>query len=412
MRINKTLVDSVPIPTDKQAFYRDDLLKGFALRVTPKGAKSFVVEVRVGGKPRRQTIGQYGPLLTVEQARKKAQRYLGQVADGLDPVAEERAEQARNVTLGEAFEAYLKVRKGLKPRTVQDYRDLMTKSLGDWQNRPLSSISKDAVAKRHEHLGQKSHARANNAMRVLRAVFNFARHQYEDADGHSLFPDNPVSRLSHTRAWYHVGRRRTVLRASQLPAWFEAVEALRQPDADYYDRAVADLLVLLLLTGLRRSEGLGLRWEDIDLKANTLQIHDTKNSEPLELPLSDYLVDLLEKRRAEAPGPYVFPSRGETGHLIAPHKVLRKVTKASGVSFTLHDLRRTFITVAESLDVPVYAIKRLVNHKMPNDVTAGYVVIDTERLREPMQRITDRLLELGEIRRSSVVVPITRKARA
>ena len=411
MRINKTLVDSVPIPTGQQAFYRDDLLKGFALRVTPKGAKSFVVEVRIAGRTRRKTLGQYGHV-TVEQARKLAQQYLGKVASGIDPVAEQRANEARQVTLGEAFEAYLKVRKGLKPRTVQDYRDLMNKSLGDWKDRPLATISKDAIAKRHEHLGEKSQARANNAMRVLRAVFNFARHQYEDAEGHSLFPENPVSRLSHTRAWYHVGRRRTVIRSSQLPAWFAAVEARRTPDADPHDRTVADLLALLVLTGLRRSEGLALRWQDVDLKARTLLIHDTKNGEPLELPLSDYLVDLFEARRELAPGPYIFPGRGEAGHLHTPHKGVRRIVEASGVEFTLHDLRRTFITVAESLDVPVYAIKRLVNHKMPNDVTAGYVVIDTERLRDPMQRITDRLLELGEVRSSGVVVPLKRGARA
>jgi len=58
----------------------------------------------------------------------------------------------------------------------------------------------------------------------------------------------------------------------------------------------------------------------------------------------------------------------------------------------VHDLRRTFITVAESLDISAYAVKRLVNHKMSNDVTAGYIVNDVERLRKPMQSITDYFL--------------------
>jgi len=61
----------------------------------------------------------------------------------------------------------------------------------------------------------------------------------------------------------------------------------------------------------------------------------------------------------------------------------------SGVECTLHDLRRTFITIAESLDIPGYALKRLLNHKDPNDVTAGYIVSDVGRLRGPMQKITD-----------------------
>ena len=64
----------------------------------------------------------------------------------------------------------------------------------------------------------------------------------------------------------------------------------------------------------------------------------------------------------------------------------------SGVSFTVHDLRRTFITIAESLDISAYSLKRLLNHKMTNDVTAGYIITDVERLRAPMQKITDYML--------------------
>ena len=72
----------------------------------------------------------------------------------------------------------------------------------------------------------------------------------------------------------------------------------------------------------------------------------------------------------------------------------KQVAKASGISVTIHDLRRTFITVAESCDIPVYALKGLVNHSMGTDVTAGYVVAGPERLRAPMQKVTDRFKEL------------------
>ena len=73
----------------------------------------------------------------------------------------------------------------------------------------------------------------------------------------------------------------------------------------------------------------------------------------------------------------------------------------AGVTWRPHDLRRTFVTVAESLDVSPYAIKALVNHagaerQRPGDVTAGYVSLGVERLRAPMQRITDRLLAICE----------------
>lgn len=69
------------------------------------------------------------------------------------------------------------------------------------------------------------------------------------------------------------------------------------------------------------------------------------------------------------------------------------VTKNSGVHFTVHDLRRTFITIAESLDIPAYALKRLMSHKMSNDVTAGYIIVDVERLRKPMQLVTYYVLK-------------------
>ena len=85
--------------------------------------------------------------------------------------------------------------------------------------------------------------------------------------------------------------------------------------------------------------------------------------------------------------------------------------KASGVPFMLHDLRRSFITVAESLDLSHYAIKRLVNHKISGDVTAGYVVPDVNRLREPMQRITDRIREIAETEEPIVLIHSGRAIR-
>jgi integrase len=71
-------------------------------------------------------------------------------------------------------------------------------------------------------------------------------------------------------------------------------------------------------------------------------------------------------------------------------------------AFSLHDLRRTFITTAESLDIPAYALKRLLNHA-DGDVTAGYIILDNERLRAPMQRIADYLVRAMGIDGSNVV---------
>ncbi len=140
-------------------------------------------------------------------------------------------------------------------------------------------------------------------------------------------------------------------------------------------------------------EAASLRWNDVDFKAKTFTVQDTKNREIHTLPMSDFLYELFWRRRQFKVSEFVFPAPSQTGHIIEPRKAMLKVAELSGVPFTVHDLRRTFATTAESLDLPAYALKRLLNHKMTNDVTAGYIMRDVERLRKPMQRITDFLIK-------------------
>lgn len=386
MRLTKTAVDKIEPPKERdQAFYRDDQLKGFAIRVTANGIKSFVVEKLIGGKVRRITLGRYGEL-TVEQARKEAQKLLGKIATGIDPIAEKQATRAKAVSLHEVFQDYLKARKGLKPKTLYDYENLMRVAFVDWQNKSLLSITKDKVVKHHTQLGQeRGAAYANQAMRVLRALFNFAAGQYEDAQGRSLITENPVKRLSQTRAWYRVERRQTYIKSHELAAWYQGVIGLQ-------NETLRDYLLLILFTGLRRQEAAKLKWDQIDLKAKTLTVADTKNHQPHTLPLSDYLYDLLSCRSKNTISDHVFPGTGKNGYIVEPRKQMAKVIEVSEIQFTVHDLRRTFITIAESLDISAYAVKRLLNHKMNNDVTAGYIISDVERLRKPMQQICDHLM--------------------
>ena len=73
-------------------------------------------------------------------------------------------------------------------------------------------------------------------------------------------------------------------------------------------------------------------------------------------------------------------------------KAIELVVKACQVPFTAHDLRRTFVTIAEQLGFSTYLLKRLVNHKVDSDVTAGYVVFEPERLRAAMQAIAEFIL--------------------
>lgn len=405
MRIKKSTVDNLPLPVTTQAGktaqkrYYDDNLKGFGVRITSGGTKAFFVEKLINKKLCRITLGRY-PELTAEMARNKALEMLGQIAMGIDPIAEKRAAQMRQVTLNDVFNEYIQTRKTLKASTITNYKQILTKAFSSWANKPLISITKDKIAKHHEKLGEAhGEAYANLAMRVLRALFNFAAGQYEDSQGKSLVLENPVKRLSQTRAWYRIERRQTFIKSHELAPWYKGLEQLS-------NHTLKDYLLLVLFTGLRRQEAATLKWEQVDLIAKTLTIVETKNNESHTLPLSDFLYTLLQQRKAVKTNDYVFAGSGAAGHIVEPRKQMAKVTMLSDIQFTVHDLRRTFITIAESLDIPAYALKRLLNHKMTNDVTAGYIVADVERLRKPMQLITDYILKCMGVIKSAEIIAI------
>lgn len=388
-----------PVGKD-QIFYRDDELKGFALRVTAKGVKSFVVEKNIGNKVRRITIGKCNAI-SAEAARKEAQKLIGEIASGGDPIARKRAIKMKATTLKQVFNEYIDTRKSsLKKTTITNYNQVLSKAFSKWAERPLVNITKDNVSNLHKKLGQEhGEAYANLAMRLLRALFNFAAGQYENTQGQSLVTDNPVKRLSQTRAWYKIERRQTYIKSYELATWYQGIELVQ-------NEILRDYLLLILFTGLRRQEAATLTWEQIDLTAKTLTILETKNGEIHILPLSDYLHHLLAQRYQSKTNQYVFPGTGAAGHIIEPRKQMAHVTKASGIAFTVHDLRRTFIIIAESLDISAYALKRLLNHKMTNDVTAGYIIADVERLRKPMQLITDYILKCMGVIKSAEIITI------
>jgi len=391
-KLTKSFVDSLTSPESGQTFYRDSELKGFGLRVGTN-TRVYFAESKINNKTVRVTIGHHG-VFTAEQARNEAKNVLGMIARGINPNDINKAEKAKSVTVAQVFEQYLKARSDLKERTIYDYKRFMKTYFKEWENKPLINISKDLIEKKHRSIGERSPAQANLAMRFMRAMFNFASGRYEDSEGNSIIADNPIKRLSQTRSWYKIERRQTVIKASDLPAFLKAVLELPSYSASLNSLAVRDYLSLLLFTGLRREEALSLKWKNVDLKNKALTIPDPKNRQPHTLPLTPFLLDMLQKRFNEndSTSEFVFPSTGTKGYMNDPRPQMDKVSEKSGVKFTPHDLRRTFITIAESLDISAYALKRLANHKMANDVTAGYIIGDVERLRSPMLRITDYLL--------------------
>lgn len=172
---------------------------------------------------------------------------------------------------------------------------------------------------------------------------------------------------------------------------------------------IRDYLLFVLLTGLRRREAAALTWNRVDFRDKTFTVIETKNHTDHTLPLTGYLFDLLAIRKSKAVNQYVFPNEFGTGMLNDPKKQIKKVVDESGVSFTTHDIRRTFITIAESLDISAYALKRLLNHKMSNDVTAGYIITDVERLRVPMQKITDFITVQFGVKQTASITPLQKQ---
>lgn len=382
LRLTRRVVDDIPNPPSGQILYRDTMLTGFGLRVGAR-SKVYFVEGQVSGQTRRATIGR-ADLFSPEIARKKALTLLGEMAEGRNPSDEKRKGKVERVTLAAAFDQFFAARDKLSPITVSNYKRTVNLYLKAWRSKPLHEITRKMVLAKHQEIAKtRGEVTANNVMRHLRSIYNFVSAAQDN------LPPNPVLILSQARAWYREKRRQTVVTAFDLPAWWKAVMA--EPD---YSR---DFLLTALFTGMRRSEVMALRWENVDLKAKTLHLPSTKNGDPLTLPLSEFLAQLLATRAESADGsPWVFPGPGKSGHLVETKKFLQRVAAGAGVSFTLHDLRRTFITIAESLDVPYYALKRLLNHRTSGDVTGGYIVVNAERLREPVELVARRILELKE----------------
>lgn len=400
----KLLADHPPAPPGKRLYLHDARVVGLLVQITHTGHKSFQVLRRKNGRYHRVTLGKF-PDLTIEQARRLAAGALGQLAEGIDVNRAKRAERHVGITLAGVFEDYLAARQ-LKPVSVDDYKKVMA-YLTDWHGKPISAITRDMVSRRHTELGKRSRAQANLTMRLLRALFNFAIGEYEDAEGNPLITDNPVRRISHNRAWFRVERRRGHLADWQFAPWFEAMEAITAERGDKETRTLRDYLVLVLLTGIRRTDAAAIRWAHVDLKARHLVVPDPKNSEPHILPLGDYLHRLLTRRsRQTGSSVYVFPGRYGKGKMNTPWTLLLRIKERTDIHVSVHDLRRTFITTAERLDLPAYAVKRLAGHKMRQDITAGYIVSDVERLREPMRRIEDFILKACGVVESAEVVEL------
>jgi integrase len=378
-----------PDPSGRQVLYFDADLKGFGVLCSGvSNARTFIAQRDLpDGRTRRVTLGSVAEISLVT-ARARAADTLDDLRRGLDPKKKKRSE----VTLREALDVYLQARKDLRPASIRVYRIAVERYLAAWADLPLRSINSDMVEDRHRSIAAEvgrgkrydGHVTANMAMRHLRILYNFMAERVPD------MPPNPVRRLR--RQWYPERRRTRIVHAEDLPKFYEAICALENPIA-------RDLIRLMLFTGMRVGEASSLTWADIDLRQRVITIPAarTKNKREFRLPMNNFVRDLLVARRALGNAKWVFPSWGKSGHIADPAFQLGLIAKATDIETSPHDLRRVFLSVAESCDISPLALKALVNHAGGNDVTSGYVVMSTERLREAAQRVAEKMKELCEI---------------
>jgi integrase len=166
--------------------------------------------------------------------------------------------------------------------------------------------------------------------------------------------------------------------------------------AVHKDRQVADIVRMLMLTGARRGEVLGARWDQFDLARGTwtkpasLTKQKAEHQVPLNAPARKLLSDL--RRKAKSDAVFVFPSnRGESGHREDIKKNWAELCKAAKISGArIHDVRHTFASVLASRGLNLPVIGALLGHTQPS-TTARYAHLFDDALRQATQRAADVL---------------------
>ena len=274
-----------------QAFLWDADVSGFALRATAAGSKAFVFQGKLDGRDMRVTIGDVRSW-GIDTARAEARRMGTLIDQGIDPrqekaerleaVETKRVEARRqDVTVAEAWGAYLEARKAKwSERTLYDHiavartgGEVRKRGPGTIEPGPLASLmllmlsdlTADRVSAWLEQENTRRPTRAALAYRLMRAFIRWAAGMPEYQTAAHL--EAVGSRVARDHLHRVKAKEGDCFQREQLPAWFKAVRELSNPVQAAYLQA-------LLLTGTRREELAGLRWEDVDFQWKSLHIAD------------------------------------------------------------------------------------------------------------------------------------------
>ena len=389
-KITKRLVDLMkPSPNGADAFLWDTELRGFGVRMKASGSGAFLIQYRnAERRTRRLVVGKVGTL-TPEEARAIARGKLAEVAQGGDP-SETRHAARTAMTVSELCSLYRAAcksgetggRRGMpmKASTIEGDRLRMdVHVLPLIGQRSVAALTTDDIRKLKTDIaaGKTAQPRSTTGRGGLRTggrgtasrVLGMMGPLLEFAKAQGVIKENPARGVSK----YADQKRERFLTAEEIA---RIGAAMAQMAVDDSATALAAIR-LLMLSGMRRTEALGLPWAWVDCRARCIRFGDTKTGAQLR-PIGLSAVLLL----SEIPqnGNWVFPADRGTGHFIGLPKVLARVCAVAGVKgVTAHVFRHTFASVAAELNFSELTIAGLLGHSVPG-VTARYAHVPDSAL--------------------------------
>ena len=380
-RLTKRIVDLIhPGPAD--SFVWDTDLKGFGLKVTPAGRKSFVAQYRHrgDGRTRRVTIGSYGAL-TVEEARAEARRILGEAATGKDPASVRQRARAGD-SFGAVLEQFLRhhVEVRRKKRTGEEYRRIARLHLlPRWSERSLTELTRADVVRLHREMADAPYA-ANRTVALLSKFFNWCESQ-------GLRPDN-TNPCRHVEK-YREEKRERFLSLEELSRLGKVLDQ-EEREAGFMPWIIGAIR-LLIFTGARLNEILTLQWAEVDVQRGVLSLADSKTGRKT-IYLNPFAVDVLRSLPRLDGNPFVICGGRNGRHLVNLEKPWRGIRARAGLEdVRLHDLRHSFASVAAASGLSLPIIGKLLGHTQPQ-TTARYAHLSADPLKEANRRIGEEIM--------------------
>lgn len=381
-RMTDILVRKASAGDRPQVFFWDNDVKGFGLRVTNRGAKSFILDYRASGRQRRITIGNY-PDWSVVAARTEAGNLKREVDKGYDPMGERHADRAAPI-MAELWERYKRDHLPRKAARSQVDETIM------WEKLILPALSKHKVTEvthsdveaLHREITMKrgTPVRANRVVEVLRRTFNLSiRWQWRE--------DNPASAIQRNAE----EKRQRYLLPEELARLSAALDA-------HPEQVSANAIRLLMLTGARRGEVLGARWDMFDLTTGvwTKPSAHTKQRREHRVPLSSAALTLLHSMKKSAATPFVFPGKSDNQPLTdIKHSWMAVCKRANINGARVHDLRHSFASLLVSGGVSLPMIGAMLGHTQVQ-TTQRYAHLYDEPLREAANHVGDAIAKATE----------------